>query len=462
MRWAATRWRLTGADAAFFEIVGNALFLKAGTALDFESKSSYAVAVTVDDPTVGGTPDATSTTYTLNVSNVPGVTITGTNSADVIDATHTVAGQPLPTNEEDTINAGGGKDTINALGGNDFINGGAGADTMFGGTGNDTYVVDHSGDVVNETGGNGLDTVQSSITFSLSDAVHAIGAIENLTLTGTAAINGTGNALANVITGNSGNNIIAGLGGADNLDGGGGTDTATYAASSAGVNVSLMTGVGSGGDADGDTLFNFENLTGSGFNDTLEGNSGNNVLVGGAGIDTISYEHATSGVTVNLATTSAQATGGAGSDRLSGFENITGSSLDDSLTGTSGANTIIGGGGADTIQGGGGADTLTGGQGADKFVFAALTDSAPSARDLITDFVHGSDILDLSAIDANTSTKGNQAFFYGGQNTNAVAHSVTWYGMAAPGARCYRSGAVHNVPPARRRRNLRAKNLCAA
>ena len=61
---------LTGADAAFFEIVGNALYLKAGTALDFESKSSYAVAVTVDDPTVGGTPDATSTTYTLTVSNV--------------------------------------------------------------------------------------------------------------------------------------------------------------------------------------------------------------------------------------------------------------------------------------------------------------------------------------------------------------------------------------------------------
>jgi hypothetical protein len=66
---------LTGTDAAFFEIVGNALYLKAGTVLDFESKSSYAVAVTVDDPTLGGTPDAISTTYTLNVSNVPGITI---------------------------------------------------------------------------------------------------------------------------------------------------------------------------------------------------------------------------------------------------------------------------------------------------------------------------------------------------------------------------------------------------
>ena len=371
-----------GADASKFTIGSSTGALSFVTAPNFElptdagGNNVYDVIVQASDGHGGIDTQA----IAVSVQNVVGATINGTAGNDAIDMTHTVAGQPLPTNEEDTINAGGGKDTINALGGNDFINGGAGADTMFGGTGNDTYVVDHSGDVVNETGGNGLDLIQSTITFSLSDAVHAIGAIENLSLTGTAAIDGTGNALANVITGNSGNNIIAGLGGADNLDGGGGTDTATYVASSAGVNVSLMTGVGNGGDADGDTLFNFENLTGSGFGDTLEGNSGNNVLVGGAGIDTISYEHATSGVTVNLATTSVQATVGAGSDRLSGFENITGSSLGDSLTGTSGANTIIGGGGVDKIQGGGGADTLTGGLGADKFVFAALTDSALGAK----------------------------------------------------------------------------------
>jgi Ca2+-binding RTX toxin-like protein len=243
----------------------------------------------------------------------------------------------------------------------------------------------------------------------------------------TEAINGTGNALDNVITGNSGNNIIAGLSGADTLDGGGGTDTATYAASSAGVNVSLTTGTGSGGDAQGDTLIKFENLTGSGFNDTLEGNSGNNVLAGGVGIDTVSYEYATAGVTVSLAITSAQATGGAGSDTLSGFENLTGSAYNDTLTGTSGANTIIGGAGDDTITGKGGADILTGGQGADSFVFTALADSAPSAKDLITDFVDGLDKIDLSAIDANTSTSGNQAFSYGGQNSNVVAHGVTWY-----------------------------------
>ena len=61
---------LTGADASFFEIVGSSLYLKAGTVLDFETKDSYSVAVTVDDTSVGGTPDAASTTYTLTVNDV--------------------------------------------------------------------------------------------------------------------------------------------------------------------------------------------------------------------------------------------------------------------------------------------------------------------------------------------------------------------------------------------------------
>ena len=78
-------------------------------------------------------------------------------------------------------------------------------------------------------------------------------------------------------------------------------------------------------------------------NDTLEGNGGNNVLAGGAGTDTVSYEHATAGVTVNLALTTAQNTVGAGTDTLSAFENLTGSAFDDTLTGNTGANVLIGG-----------------------------------------------------------------------------------------------------------------------
>src|SRR5262249_23107105 len=92
-----------------------------------------------------------------------------------------------------------GNDLINLIlgnSGNNTLDGQAGADTMAGGVGNDTYVVDNVGDVVIENAGEGTDTVQSSITFVLGASV------ENLTLTGSANINGVGNSLANVITGN--------------------------------------------------------------------------------------------------------------------------------------------------------------------------------------------------------------------------------------------------------------------
>ena len=108
------------------------------------------------------------------------------------------------------LNGLGGNDVINGLAGNDRLDGGAGADQMYGGIGNDTYVVDNGGDVANETDGDGTDTVLSSISFSLADSTHAIGSIENLTLTGSGAINATGNALNNVLIGNSAANILRG------------------------------------------------------------------------------------------------------------------------------------------------------------------------------------------------------------------------------------------------------------
>ena len=83
---------------------------------------------------------------------------------------------------------------------------------MRGGAGNDVYVVDNAGDIVNESlaGSDGTDTVQSSISFSLANTVHVFGAVENLTLLGAGNINGTGNALDNVITGNAGANVLNG------------------------------------------------------------------------------------------------------------------------------------------------------------------------------------------------------------------------------------------------------------
>jgi serralysin len=300
---------------------------------------------------------------------------------------------------DNVITGNSGANTLMGLGGNDTLNGGTGADTMIGGTDNDTYVVDNAGDVVDDTGGGGTDTVQSSVTFSLSDAVRAKGDIENLALTGTRAINGTGNALANIITGNDGKNTLVGLGGADQLIGGAGTDTASYADSGSGVNVSLATGLGSGGDAEGDTLATLENLTGSNFDDTLEGDGFNNVLAGGlngVGGDTVSYANVTAGVTVSLALTRAQNTVGAGKDTLTGFENLTGSVYDDKLTGSAGNNILIGLAGNDILDGGAGADTMFGGTGNDTYIVDNLGDLLDETGGDGIDLVKSSVSFDLS------------------------------------------------------------------
>ena len=121
-----------------------------------------------------------------------------------------------------TGNAGNNILTGNSA--NNILNGGAGVDTLIGGLGNDNYIVDNAGDLVTETStlATEIDTVQSSITYTLGTN------LENLTLTGTTAINGTGNALNNIILGNGANNILTGAAGKDTLTGGLGSDRFGY------------------------------------------------------------------------------------------------------------------------------------------------------------------------------------------------------------------------------------------
>jgi Ca2+-binding RTX toxin-like protein len=292
----------------------------------------------------------------------------------------------------DEIHAGSGDDNVSGLVGNDKIYGDAGTDTLDGGQGNDLLVGGLGADRL--FGGTGRDTASYegsvlAVTVDLRAGTGTGGdaqgdsfdSIENL-IGGEQGDTLRGDDSVNRLDGGAGDDLLEGRGGADALIGGDGLDTASYLASTAGVSVNLATGLGTGGDADGDTFVGIEGVEGSAQNDVLTGNAADNLLIGeaaddllnggagadvlqgGSGTDSASYADSAQGVIVSLAT--GQGSGGdAEGDRLEDIENLIGSRSADELTGNEGVNRLDGGAGNDFLYGEGGADVLVGGAGSD-------------------------------------------------------------------------------------------------
>ncbi len=294
-----------------------------------------------------------SAALTLGETTTKAVTIVeiiGTNNNDNLSG----------TNRNDNISGLKGNDIIIGLEGNDILNGGLGADTLIGGVGDDVYYVDNVGDVVIELVNEGMDTVISTINYTLGANV------ENLTLRGTTNLNGTGNELNNKITGNEFNNILNGGIGNDILNGGLGADT-------------LIGGVGNDVyyvDNVGDIVIELANEGLDTVNSTI------NYTLFGTNLENLTLQG-----TTNL--------NGTGND----FNNsITGNGFDNILSGGIGNDRLTGGLGADILVGGVGRDKLTGGGGNDLFVYKILTDSILAGYDAITDFNASEDSLIVSAL----------------------------------------------------------------
>jgi Ca2+-binding RTX toxin-like protein len=323
-----------------------------------------------------------SVNFTLG-ANVENLTLTGTATSGTGNTLNNI------------ITGNAAANTLSGGAGNDTLDGGSGIDTLLGGAGNDTYVVDNALDVVNEiaAGSDGTDLVQSSVTYTLATGV------ENLTLTGTSAINGNGNELDNVVSGNGAANTLSGGLGNDTLNGGAGADTMlggggndTYVVDVAADVVTEAAGEGTdtvqsaatytiGANIENLTLTGNGNISGSGnaLNNVLIGNGGNNVLNG-----------------------------------LDGNDMLIGNGGADTLNGGTGNDWLNGGAGADTLDGGANDDILIGGADADTINLAAggndiiVYNVAGSGNDIINNFdadpAGGQDKIDLSGFGITAAT----------------------------------------------------------
>ena len=251
----------------------------------------------------------------------------------------------------DTVYAGDGDDTVYGGDGNDVLFGGFGDDNLYGGAGDDT-LTGGSGTLDHLYGGSGSDTVDYSsdgntITVYLDTGIAEAGDFDQIL---DSIENVIGTEGGDFIGGDNNGNVLVGLGGDDGIYAYGGTDI-------------LVGGLGSdqlyGGD-DNDQIYGGAGtnvLSGDNGDDYIVGGADNDTISGGAGFDILDYGNATGAVKVSLAITTAQNTGGAGIDTISGIEALRGSAFNDTLTGSAGNDSLDGAAGADTMKGGAGDDT---------------------------------------------------------------------------------------------------------
>ncbi len=366
----------------------------------------------------------------------------------------------------DVLWSSAGNDTLTGGDGNDTLNGGAGADTLIGGLGNDIYVIGDTVDIVVENAAEGTDTVQSSLGYTLGAN------LDNLTLTGTAAIDGEGNELNNVLTGNAAANTLAGGIGNDTLNGGAGADTLighlgndiyvvddlgdgvvesacegsdtvrSYLAYSLGAELENLTLLGSsaidgaGNDLDnaltGNSAANV--LFGGAGNDTLNGGVGADTLIGGIGNDSYTVDNAAD-VVVELADEGIDLVNASVSHTLAdNVENLiltssaaidaTGNALDNLLTGNSAINILAGGLGNDWLDGKAGADTLIGGTGDDVYVVDNAGDVTTEYADEGIDLVRSSIAHTLAAHVENLTLIGGSITGTGNTLDNVITGSA--------------------------------------
>ncbi|ESQ88994.1 hypothetical protein ABAC460_14535 [Asticcacaulis sp. AC460] len=347
----------------------------------------------------------------------------GTDTA-YVNVTYSISGRQVEnlilTGSEDL--GATGNSLANSLTGNsgdNLLNGDTGVDTVTGGLGNDTYVVNVAGDVVIEAAGEGDDLVQASVSYGLSVEV------ERLELIGTGNVNGTGNALNNVLTGNAGNNVLDGASGVDTMIGGLGNDS--YYVDDLGDVVTEAAGQGTdliyagmsyslaGKLVENLILTGTANLsaTGNTLGNALTGNAGNNALNGGAAKDTMAGGLGDDSYWVDNTGDKVVENNGEGFDTIyaSVTYNLTGryaevleltGAANIDAAGNSLGNTLRGNSGSNTLNGLGGNDILTGNGGLDTFLF-----QTGSRSDTITDFtVADGDLINVNAYTGGVANSG--------------------------------------------------------